>query len=345
MTPPPAGAATAPRVRPRRPPAPRRVSGPAKGAGAGRAAGSRGAPSRARNSVRIGAGGAVALPAPGGLALGLGRTLAGVSEQRWLDRLIRGRLWIGLIAFALIGIVAMQLWIVKLGVGIGRALEHEAFLQRENAALRIADAQLSSGERVEALAAARGMVVAAPGSLRFLRSRGGLDARLAAGSLARSGSEQQAHTAETTATQAGGTGGETGVAAGGASAGETTGAENGATGSAARETSAAAGGASGQTSPALGAAGATGAASTSGEAAGAGSASASGEASSGEAGATPSGAAATATPSSSAPGPTAAAGTPSSTSAGAATGAAGSGGASATGESSASGAGGAAPGG
>ena len=132
-------------------------------------------------------GGAVALPAPGGMALGLIDALAGVFRHRWLDRLIHGRAWIALVAFALIGIVAMQLWVVKLGVGIGRALEHEGLLQRENATLGIEDAQLSSGERVEQLAAARGMVVAAPGSLRFDTSRGALDARLAAAALAKGG--------------------------------------------------------------------------------------------------------------------------------------------------------------
>jgi hypothetical protein len=189
VTPPPAAAATPavrPRSVPRRPvraPAPRRVSGPAKrkvstGDPAGRA--------RAYTPAR----GAVALPAPGGLAAGLLEALAGISSNRWLDRLIRGRAWIGLLAFALIGIVAMQLWVVKLGVGIGRALEHEGLLQRENAALSIEDAKLSSGERVEQLAAARGMVVAPPGALRFETARGALDARLAAAALARSGPVQ-----------------------------------------------------------------------------------------------------------------------------------------------------------
>jgi hypothetical protein len=205
VTPPPAAAAT-PAVRPRsaprravRAPAPRRVSGPAKrktatGASAARA--------HAHTPAR---GGAIALPAPGGLAASLLDALAGISHQRLLDRLIRGRAWIGLLAFALIGIVAMQLWVVKLGVGIGRALEHEGLLQRENATLSIEDAQLSSGERVEQMAAARGMVVAAPGALRFETARGGLDARLAAAALARGGQvgSTSASTGATTASTSG----------------------------------------------------------------------------------------------------------------------------------------------
>jgi hypothetical protein len=193
VTPPPPSAAAAPAVRPRsvprrppRAPAPRRVSGPAKRkVSAGPPA------ARAYTPAR---GGAVALPAPGGLAAGLLEALAGISSSRWLDRLIRGRAWIGLLAFALIGIVAMQLWVVKLGVGIGRALEHEGLLQRENAALSIEDAKLSSGERVEQLAAARGMVVAPPGALHFETARGALDARLAAAALAHSGQVQSTST-------------------------------------------------------------------------------------------------------------------------------------------------------
>ncbi len=187
MTPPPAVAATPagrPRSVPRRParaPAPRRVSGPAK-----RKASSGDPAARARPHTYV-RGGALALPAPRGLAAGLLEALTGISRNRGLDRLIRGRAWIALLAFALIGIVAMQLWVVKLGVGIGRALEHEGLLQRENATLSIEDAKLSSGERVEQLAAARGMVVAPPGALHFETARGGLDARLAAAALAHSG--------------------------------------------------------------------------------------------------------------------------------------------------------------
>lgn len=215
MTPPPAAAA-APAVRPRRTArpvrAPRRVSGPARARTAAPGAGTAGA-----------RGGALALPAPGGLALGALQSLSDLAQHRWLDRLIRGRTWIALVAFALIGIVAMQLWIVKLGVGIGRALETEGRLQRENAALSVQNAQASSGERIEKLAAARGMVAAAPGSQRFLHSHGGLDARRAAAALAHAGSVQVAGTATTTtaaasSTEASAAGSETTAASGGETA-------------------------------------------------------------------------------------------------------------------------------
>jgi cell division protein FtsL len=167
-----AATAGAPAVRPRRtprtapPPRPRRVSGPA----------------RARKPA--------ARPAPPvGLAplAKLAARLHGL-----LDRLLHGRALIAIVAFALIVIVAAQLWVVKLGVGIGRAIEHEGLLRRENSALSIEDSRLSSGERVERLAAARGMVIAPPGILHFDATRGSLDARLAVAALARAGQVQAA---------------------------------------------------------------------------------------------------------------------------------------------------------
>lgn len=90
-----------------------------------------------------------------------------------------------MIAFALIGIVAMQLWVVKLGVGIGRALEHTQLLQQENATLASEVSTLSSAERIERLALAKGMVPASPAALHFDTLRGPLDARLAAAALAK----------------------------------------------------------------------------------------------------------------------------------------------------------------
>jgi len=107
------------------------------------------------------------------------------APDRLIDRLIGGRAWIAVIAFALIGIVAMQLWVVKLGVGIGRALEHTQLLQQENSTLASEDSALSSAERIERLALAKGLVPASPAALHFDTLRGPLDARLAAAALAK----------------------------------------------------------------------------------------------------------------------------------------------------------------
>jgi cell division protein FtsL len=176
MTPPAAAAAAAPAVRartaaPGRPltttPRPRRVSGPVRPA----------SPSRRTPS-------APGLEASGeGVVLGLLAALRHVSRHRLLDRLIRGRAWIALVAFALIGIVTLQLGLLKLNAAIGRSLEHSALLQRENAALSIENSELAAGSRVEAAAGHLGMQLVAPGALRFLTARPRVDASQAAAEL------------------------------------------------------------------------------------------------------------------------------------------------------------------
>lgn len=84
--------------------------------------------------------------------------------------MIHGRLWIGLLAFSLIGIVAMQMVVLKLNTNIGRTLTHEASLQRENAQLGIEDSMYSAETRVAPLAAGAGMTLAPPGSVHFVQA-------------------------------------------------------------------------------------------------------------------------------------------------------------------------------
>jgi hypothetical protein len=141
-------------------PRPRRVSGPERRGGEHRRA-----PGRARERR--------------GVALGLLAVLE--SLPRRLP--IGARTWIGLVAFALIGIVTLQLGLLKLNAGIGRALEHEALLQRENAALSIENSELAASGRVTSQAAGLGMELVPAGALRFLRARPGTDAPLAAAGL------------------------------------------------------------------------------------------------------------------------------------------------------------------
>jgi len=171
VTPPAAAAAHRARTiappRPRiAPPRPRRISGPAR------------RPARppvpaATPQVR----------ADRGLVLGLLDVLAGVARSGALDRLIRGRIWIGVIAFALIGIVTLQLLVLQLNASIGRTLVREAQLQRENAALSIEGSELAAGERVESKAAVLGMELVPVGSLRFLTADPHADVARAAAAL------------------------------------------------------------------------------------------------------------------------------------------------------------------
>src|SRR5271168_1458394 len=103
---PPAAAGAVPRgrvaapPRPRvAPPRPRRVSGPARRPKA---------PAQAAPAVER------------GLVPGLLAGVGSISRSGALDRLIRGRVWIVVIAFALIGIVTLQLLVLQLNAGMGR---------------------------------------------------------------------------------------------------------------------------------------------------------------------------------------------------------------------------------
>jgi hypothetical protein len=104
-------------------------------------------------------------------------------SRRLLDQTLRSRIWIVFVAFALIGIVAMQLWLLKLNTGIGRAIEHESLLQRTNSALSAEDSAMSAGDLVERQAVADGMTLVPPGALLFLHVHGALDERQAAARL------------------------------------------------------------------------------------------------------------------------------------------------------------------
>jgi len=196
MTPPPASAAAAartaaPAIHPRRVPLaparrPRRVSGP----------GAR--PARPTPPAR-----------PAQPARRSNPAVAIVSHPL-LDRLLHGRAWIGFVAFALIGIVTMQLGLLKLNAGIGRALEHETALQREDSALSVENSEVAAGNTVELQAAHMGMQLIPAGTLRFLSAHGSegevgkalqaLNARVAAQKAAATEASTAATAAATTET-------------------------------------------------------------------------------------------------------------------------------------------------
>jgi cell division protein FtsL len=92
---------------------------------------------------------------------------------------VRGRAWIALVAVALLGIVFMQVSLLKLNAGISRAVTAADTIDRQNAAMRADISSLESGERIQAVAARLGMVMPAAGSVRFLDARGTSGARAA----------------------------------------------------------------------------------------------------------------------------------------------------------------------
>lgn len=173
-----AGARASARARARgiAPPA-RRVSGPGRIAPPARRVSG---PSRARNG-RTGT-----TLARGGLALELLAALERLSSHRLLDRLIRGRAWLVLIAFALIGIVTLQLALLKLNGSVGRTLVREEALRREDASLSIENSELAAADRVQRGAAQLGMEFASSAALRALAANPRLDYRRAAETLSSS---------------------------------------------------------------------------------------------------------------------------------------------------------------
>lgn len=157
---------------PRRAPA-RRVSGPSSRSGGARAA--RAATATAA-ALAPRAASLPSLPRPQ-----LVHVARGLTPARAFDRVLRGNGWIGLLAVLLLGIVFMQVHMLKLNAGISRAVESAGTLERQNAQLRQEVSQLGAADRIEDTAALFGMVMPQPGSVRYLDARGGTaDARRAA---------------------------------------------------------------------------------------------------------------------------------------------------------------------
>jgi hypothetical protein len=128
------------------------------------------------------AGRSVALPRPRAAFPRLGARLRALPDHRLLHRLIGGRAWIPLLAVALLGIVALQVSMLRLNSQIGRSVARESALERQNAALRAGNARLSDEQRLRRLAGQAGLTNPGTGSIRFLRVGGG-DARRAAAQM------------------------------------------------------------------------------------------------------------------------------------------------------------------
>jgi hypothetical protein len=94
-------------------------------------------------------------------------------DHRLLDRLIGGRIWIVLLGGLLVGIVTMQLTLLRWNAGIGRAVEQTSQLEQRNAALRLSISQLSDTNRITSLATQMGYVMPPQGSPRFLSASAG----------------------------------------------------------------------------------------------------------------------------------------------------------------------------
>ena len=111
----------------------------------------------------VAGGGAAIASRAAGLALG-------VSGSRAMDRLVRSRVWIVILGFGLIGIVATQVSLLKLNTGISRAVNTMSTLERSNSALRLDISQLSATDRIQRMATEKGFIMPAPVDVHYLRA-------------------------------------------------------------------------------------------------------------------------------------------------------------------------------
>ena len=132
---------TAPPAPLRVPPAPRRVSGPARRAAVETVPRSR-----------------------------MSAALIRLIDHPLLERLVRGRVWIALVAAALLGIVAMQVVLLRLGAQIGTQTQAYNVLLQKTEAAETAIGGIEANNRLSKLAgSATGMVYAAPGAVTYLQ--------------------------------------------------------------------------------------------------------------------------------------------------------------------------------
>jgi cell division protein FtsL len=100
--------------------------------------------------------------------------------QATLDGLLHGPALIGLVFVLLVGIVFSNVALLQKNRQITHDAARVSELKRDNATLRKDVAELGSSERIQQVAAERGLVLPAPDAVRYLRSNPPLDARNAA---------------------------------------------------------------------------------------------------------------------------------------------------------------------
>ena len=99
--------------------------------------------------------------------------VATLPDARIVDRILRGRAWIGLVGVLLIGLVALQVSMLKLNAGIGTSVERSSTLERQNSRLEASIARLSSADRIRAKARALGLVPPRVDRNRYVWARKG----------------------------------------------------------------------------------------------------------------------------------------------------------------------------
>jgi hypothetical protein len=145
-----------------------------------------------------------------------------------LERLVRGRAWIALVATVLLAVVAMQVVLLRLGAQIGSQTQAYNTLLQKTEATESAIGGIEANDRQSNLVSSTGMVYAPPGAVTYLQANPG-DGRRAADHISSPSSAAlvaaAAHPAAPpakTATSAGTTAGGASVTGTSASAGNLT---------------------------------------------------------------------------------------------------------------------------
>jgi hypothetical protein len=102
-----------------------------------------------------------------------------------LDRIVRGRAWIPLVAAMLVLIVGLRVEVLKLSAGVGNDLQQVASLQSSDAILAARISALSDNGRIERLAASYGMHLPNPLDVHFLEGGTGADVSAAIRNISR----------------------------------------------------------------------------------------------------------------------------------------------------------------
>jgi cell division septation protein DedD len=106
--------------------------------------------------------------------MAVGRTagaVSGLAELGVVHRLTRGRLWIGLLATLLVGIVALNVLALSFNSTSSKASRQTQVMSRQNSTLQAKVASEGvSNERVQGLASNLGMSVPEPGSIGYVKA-------------------------------------------------------------------------------------------------------------------------------------------------------------------------------
>jgi hypothetical protein len=137
---------------------------PARRAAPRRAAATRRAPARRRPTRRRALG---LVPVAVGRIPG---AVSGLADSGLFLRLTRGRLWIGLLACLLVGIVAVNVLALSFSASSSRSAAAADQLERENSAERARIARSLSNGEVQSAASRLGLAIPGPDSIGYLKA-------------------------------------------------------------------------------------------------------------------------------------------------------------------------------